>query len=140
MQRLRASLPPDTRYFASARCPKSSWDLAKHAHLHLLCTTEARQGYDDTKQGGKPTRLGTITPGHNNGAEIHLPKKRNRRRRGMGRLMHSQCIRCRPVQTHIYTGHAASYSDLTEISSRMRTGVIDSQFFFRLRLEKHKII
>src|SRR6218665_3237931 len=47
MQRLRASLPPDTRYFASARCAKSSWDLAKHAHLHLLCTTEARQGYDD---------------------------------------------------------------------------------------------
>src|SRR6218665_3409583 len=100
MQRLRASLPPDTRYFASARCAKSSWDLAKHAHLHLLCTTEARQGYDDTKQGGKPTRLGTITPGHNNGAEIHLPEKRNRsRRRGMGRLMHAQCILCRPVQT-----------------------------------------
>ena len=102
MQRLRATLPPDTRYFASARGPKSSQDLARHADLHFLCTTEARQEYGDTKQGGNPRRLSTITPGNSNGAETHLPEKRNRRRRrrrGVDRLMHAQCIRCRPVQT-----------------------------------------
>src|SRR6218665_3509529 len=46
-----------------------------------------------------PKRLSTITPGNSNGAEIHLPEKMNRRRRGADRLMHAQCIRCRPVQT-----------------------------------------
>src|SRR6218665_1576004 len=49
-----------------------------------------------------PRRLSTITPGNSNGAETHLPEKRNRRRRrrrGVDRLMHAQCIRCRPVQT-----------------------------------------
>src|SRR6218665_2858057 len=46
-----------------------------------------------------PERLSTITPGNSNGTEIHLPKKRKRRRRGADRLMHAQCIRCRPVQT-----------------------------------------
>src|SRR6218665_3194222 len=47
-----------------------------------------------------PRRLSTITPGNSNGAEIHLPEKRKRRRRrGADRLMHVQCIRCRPVQT-----------------------------------------
>src|SRR6218665_2692113 len=57
MQRLRASLPPDTRFWSSARGPKSSQDLAKHADLHFLCTTEARQEYGDTKQGGKPKEV-----------------------------------------------------------------------------------
>src|SRR6218665_2243169 len=47
-----------------------------------------------------PRRLSTINSGSSNGAETHLPEKRNRRRRrGMDRLMHAQCIRCRPVQT-----------------------------------------
>src|SRR6218665_1309397 len=63
MQRLRASLPPDTRYFCSARGPKSSQDLAKHADLHFLCTTEARQEYGDTKQGGKPKEVKHIKLG-----------------------------------------------------------------------------
>src|SRR6218665_3945549 len=63
MQRLRVSLPPDTRYFCSARGPKSSQDLAKHADLHFLCTTEARQEYGDTKQGGKPKEVRHNNPG-----------------------------------------------------------------------------
>src|SRR6218665_1926637 len=46
-----------------------------------------------------PRRLGTVTPGNSKGAEIHLPENRDtRRRRGMDRLMHAQCIRCRQVQ------------------------------------------
>src|SRR6218665_2857204 len=57
MQGLRASLPPDTRYFASARGLKSSQDLAKHADLQFLCATEAKQEYGDTKQGGKPKEV-----------------------------------------------------------------------------------
>src|SRR6218665_25039 len=63
MQRLRASLPPDTRYFSSARGSKSSQDLAKHADLHFLYTTEARQEYGDTKQGGKPKEVKHNNPG-----------------------------------------------------------------------------
>src|SRR6218665_3318536 len=63
MQRLRASLPPDTRYFTSARGPKSSQDLAKYADLHFLCATEARQEYGDTKQGGKPKEVKYNNPG-----------------------------------------------------------------------------
>src|SRR6218665_452987 len=53
MQRLKASLPGDTLYFSQARAPKCSKDLASLADLHLLCTTEARQGHGDTRQGGK---------------------------------------------------------------------------------------
>src|SRR6218665_1545028 len=63
MQRLRASLTPDNRYFSSARGPPSSQALARHAELHFLCTTEARQEYGDTKQGGKPKEVKHNNPG-----------------------------------------------------------------------------
>src|SRR6218665_3591603 len=63
MQRLKASLPGDTLYFSQARAPKCSKDLVSLADLHFLCTTEARQGHGDTKQGGKPNEVRHNNPG-----------------------------------------------------------------------------
>jgi len=54
MQQLKASQPSDTRKFAQALIPKCARELSQYADLHYMCSTEAREWYDDPEQNDRP--------------------------------------------------------------------------------------